>query len=304
MTAWITYDLLAPRNVDFHLETEHTRSDFEDLRWCLHAATRGIVSEVERPEFENPPVIEVVCGVAFPPVPGFTIAHVGRWWDELGEEFQQVDEVPPLAVVIEGPGPHTREVFADAMPIPRMWFTSSAGDRLVQLQRDRFLTNWRKTSPDHTYPRYDRVSSDFFDLLSRFEQFCETHADAKPDLKQYELSYINHLPQGEGWDTLGNIGNVFPDLSWRDDGRFLPSPEGLDARIAFALPEDAGRLHIRLQVARRRQDNQPILVLDLTARGFLPDTKKWFGLAHEWIVRGFADFTGDAVQKDLWGRTE
>jgi hypothetical protein len=31
----------------------------------------------------------------------------------------------------------------------------------------------------------------------------------------------------------------------------------------------------------------PILVVDLTARGFIVDRKAWFGLAHEWIVKGF-----------------
>lgn len=256
------------------------------------------------PAFENPPVVEVVCGVAFPPIPGFTVAHIGRWWDELGSEFRQVTEVPPLAVVIEGVGPQAQEIFTDAMPTPRVWFTADGGDRLVQLQRDRLLSNWRKTGADHVYPRYERVSADFFDLLSRFERLCQDGPGSKPDLKQYELSYINHLVQGECWDSLADLGLVFPDLNWRSDERFLPSPEGLDARFAFPLPDNAGRLHIRLQAARRRDDNQTILVLDLTARGFLPDTRKWFDLAHEWIVQGFADFTHRTLQEKIWRRSQ
>lgn len=256
------------------------------------------------PAFANPPLIEVVCGVAFPPVPRLTVAHIGRWWDELGDDFQQVQEVPPLAVVLEGPSPEPREMLTSAMPVPRVWFTSTQGDQLVQLQRDRLLSNWRKTSADHVYPRYEHVSAAFFDLLSRFEKFCEKGPGTKPELRQYELSYINHLVQGDCWGTLADLGQVFPDLEWRSDERFLPAPEGLDTRLAFPLPDGAGRLHIRLQAARRRDDNQPILVLDLTARGFLPDTRAWFDLAHHWIVRGFSDFTHKEVQKNVWSRSQ
>ena len=52
-------------------------------------------------DFEQPPVIEVVCGVSFTTPPGFTVAHIGRFWEELGSDFGEVGEVAPLVAVAE-----------------------------------------------------------------------------------------------------------------------------------------------------------------------------------------------------------
>lgn len=256
------------------------------------------------PEFENPPVVEVVCGIAFSPIPQFTIPYVGQFWAELGADFPSCLEAPPLALVIELPEDDASiEVPIDPAPVPRVWFIHRDGDQIVQLQRDRFLCNWRKTKPEHQYPRYGWISGQFTERLALFERFIEKRLSARVEAKQFELSYINHIFPDTAWRTLKDLAAVLPDFSWRNaPSRFLPSPEAINLTAVFKFPSDAGRLHVRAQSGRRREDRSPVLVLELTARGFLPDRKAWFDLAHEWIVRGFADLTGDKLQSQIWRR--
>ena len=261
-------------------------------------------------DFEHPPVIEVVCGVSFTPPPGFTVAHLGRFWEELGSDFPEVKEVAPLVAVSErfdgssGVG-IAIQVQPQVMMMPRVWFISSGQDHLVQVQRDRFLSNWRKVAAQHKYPSYAWVGGKFEEDLQRFESFASRQFGSAPAYTQYELTYVNHLLQGSGWSNLGDLGKVFPDCAWRPEvNRFLPMPEAIDWSLSFPFPDRKGRLHIHLRSGERTEDKRAVLVLELTARGFSPDRAAWFDLAHEWIVRGFADLIGQNVQKSIWRRTK
>jgi len=73
------------------------------------------------------------------------------------------------------------------------------------------------------------------------------------------------------------------------------------------LPDEAARLHVTIRHAKLRDSELPVLLLDLTVRGIGKDMSpegmlEWFDLAREWIVRGFADLTGEEVQKNIWRR--
>jgi uncharacterized protein (TIGR04255 family) len=125
-------------------------------------------------------VVEVVCGVAFDAPSGFTAAHLGRFWVELGDAFSEVKEVAPL--VREQPRSSPSEAFTPQVgtQMPRIWFISAAKDHLVQVQRDRFLTNWRKLEPEHKYPSFDWVRGKFEEDLKRFETFAAQHFAGPP----------------------------------------------------------------------------------------------------------------------------
>ena len=125
-----------------------------------------------------------------------------------------------------------------------------------------------------------------------------------------KMTYINHIPQGDGWINLNEIGKVFPDFSIRTiEDRFLPEPEGINWRTSFLLPDETGRLHVTIRHAQLRDSGIPLILLDLTVRGMgnnksLEGMAEWFNLAREWIVQGFSDLTGENVQKNIWRRKE
>ena len=54
-------------------------------------------------------------------------------------------------------------------PLPRCWFLNDTETRLIQLQADRFIHNWRKVTGKEEYPRYEAIRDEFID---RWDEFC------------------------------------------------------------------------------------------------------------------------------------
>jgi uncharacterized protein (TIGR04255 family) len=265
--------------------------------------------------YGNPPVVEVVCGILFKPIQQMLAPHLGLLWEKFRSEYPNCREVPPIAPIIEefeerGGEQELHIELTEKPPLPRIWFIHKNENGIIQVQRDRFLHNWRKVRPDDEYPRYYTVIEMFRNHLSSFESFLKENGLGQITPLQYEMTYINHIPQGEGWETIKEIGSVFPDFAFRSDQRrFLPHPEAINWRTSFVLPDRSGRLHVTVRKTRERGSSRSILLLELTVRGIGDDkslngTWNWFNLAHEWIVYGFADLTGEEVQRKVWKRKD
>ncbi len=261
------------------------------------------------PEYDNPPVIEVVFGVQYKELEELKIPHVGIFWEKIGkDEYPECQEMPTLAHVVESydltstPPQQTIET-REFPPLPRLFFVNKEKNHLIQLQRDRFLQNWRKLRQDVTYPRYKELFPRFLSSWRLFSEVVSELGIRELRTNQYELTYVNHIAQGDGWDNLSDIGKVFPEFQCKPDNRFLPEPENVRWRRIYRFPEEKGRLHVSLRHAISIETKKPLLVLNLTARGFAKgDLACWFDMAHEWIVRGFADLTGPDIQKTVWRR--
>lgn len=256
------------------------------------------------PTFESPPVVEVVCGVQFEAL-NLLVPRLGQFSPEGFVATQEVAPLPPMFETFSG-GSLVQFQFTHAPNMPRVWYETANHDQLIQVQRDRFLLNWRRTEQGHPYPRFPQVYGAFQGHLAQFSKFAEDQLSQKLSLSQLELSYINHIVAPEQENLIAQLAKYLPDLAWRSGDRFLPPAESVDVRYSFALPEQKGRLHMRLQTGIRHEDQRQVLVLELTARGGSPGNfgdLSWFTLAHEWIVKGFCDLTGDDVQRNLWKRS-
>ena len=83
---------------------------------------------------------------------------------------------------------------------------------------------------------------------------------------------------------------------------------GHSIRAAFKLPNGQGQLTARATTAKRVVDQADVVRFELSVKELVSDPDKtamwqWFDLAHEWIVRGFADLTDENTQRISWGRT-
>jgi uncharacterized protein (TIGR04255 family) len=268
---------------------------------------------VQLPEYENPPVAEVVCGIQFKLLEAFKLPHFGLFWKLIEKEYPTCQEVAPLLPVIERYGEEEQQqqlqvAFAD-IPLPRIWFLDVKGTGILQLQRDRLLHNWKKNKPTDAYPRYPVVIGQFKKHAVLFEKFLRQHNLGAIDPLQYEMTYVNHIPKGEGWNDLIELGSVFRDHPWQGQkGRFLSAIEHVNLQTAFVLPERKARLHISIRDAKRQEDRLPVILFELTVRGFPGNQSsaamwQWFDTAREWIVKGFTDLTASDIQKKVWGRT-
>lgn len=269
--------------------------------------TQAINSEL--PSFENPPVAEVVCGVLFDKLEKLTIPHFGGLW-HCFPDYTGCREVMPLMPVLErfeGLPPTEEQELAE-VPLPRVWFVHKDQNGIIQVQRDRFLHNWKKVKVDDQYPRYGYVKKLFHEHLATFENFLSERSLGTLTPRQYEMTYVNNIPRGQGWEELADLGQVFPDFAWNNrDDRFLDVPQGRHIRANFLVPDRTARLHASIRNAE--QNGNPLVVFELTVRGISPDPSRdamwrWFDMAREWIVRGFADLTGEEIQQKVWRRTQ
>lgn len=259
--------------------------------------------------FKCPPVIEVVCGAQFEPINELSSPHLGVLWTKFQPDYPYCKELLPLTPVIERfdappPSDSTMEFF-EGLPMPRVWFISSNETEIIQVQKDRFLFNWKKTSSEQDYPRYHHVFSSFEKKLRNFAEFLNESSLGDLIPTQYEITYINQISQENGWSSLADLGNIFPDLQWQKRHQYLAEPETVNFNLSFLLPDNNGRLRVGIQSAKRIVDDAPILQFSLTARGIGSCTridmmKPWFDLGRSSIVKAFTDLTDSEVQRDKW----
>lgn len=264
------------------------------------------------PDFKKPPVVEVVCGILVRPIEALKAPHLGDFWTRVRSDFPQCDERALLSPVVEvfgGPPAATIQI-TDVPPLPRVWFIGQRGDRLIQVQRDRFLFNWRRLEADDAYPHFGSVYGDFAKYLGVFRDFVAAIGGGALDAQQYELTYVNHVDGALIENAVSNLGRVFRDFAWAaDSNRWLPMPADSTWRTTFVLPNQAGRLHSTVRLLVDDETHRRFIRFELTARGIGADRtvegmRGWFDLAHEWVVRGFADLTTPDLQREVWERID
>jgi uncharacterized protein (TIGR04255 family) len=265
---------------------------------------------LDLPDFSDPPVAETVLSVHFDRLSALQTAHFGQYWGEVQDRFPVTEEHGELPSFVElspeQPQPSVGIQFQalEAPPTPRFWFTDQRGTELIQVQKDRFIKNWRRTGDGDLYPRYERVRSGFDEDFSDFAQFVSRNKLGTIRVKQCEVTYINHIVAGQGWKTHADLEKVF--TVWRQPRSIFPGKaQDLMFRARFPIFDHsgsfAGRLHVTLQPVTRLLDGAPMFVLELTARGQIGEETDFFDLGREWIVRSFAALTTPTMHK-IWGR--
>ena len=175
-----------------------------------------------------------------------------------------------------------------------------------------FFFNWRRLNPEQAYPGYEVIQPQFLKYFRRYVEFLDSHNVALSGQQSHELTYVNIIPRGKGWETLYDIGNILPDLSWRSDARqHLPSPKGLAWQCIFDVSMScSGKsdLFVNLQTAQTTPEGAPILRLEFTVRRADAASEEvemvaWFDKAHEIISETFLNFTGKDTQNTYWKMT-
>lgn len=261
------------------------------------------------PEFDDPPVVETVLSAQFEPLSAVQTAHLGLLWGEYRAAFPRVGERPRLDPVIEQfPEPPTGRIGLrlqtyEKPPISRLSFANEQGNEMIQVQNDRFIKNWRKEGDGDRYPRYDKTIRPNFDRdFDVLLAFLEKNQLGIPRINQCEVTYVNHIVAGKGWDHYGEVKKIF--TFWHSpDGTPPGPPEDLRLHSRFVIPGAAGkpigRLHLDLQPAIRVVDNCPMYVLHLTARGQIGNGLAFFDVGREWIVKTFKRLTTDSMHT-IW----
>lgn len=267
------------------------------------------------PNFDRPPVIEVVLSLQFEGA-ALQVQHIGLLWQRFRDRFPQVQTKPPLDPVIEDlrkqPSRALRFELAEMPLLPRTWFIAASGDELIQIQADRFIHNWRKTGEGDEYPRYEHIRKCFEDELSEFMGFIKEQGLGNVKPNQCEITYVNHIALGPHGLTHADASKVFRLI--RDmPTSFWDQPESLQFASRYVVQhpvtnEPFARLYVEMTPALSADKREPKFVMNLMARGApagesIVDVLEFFDLARSYIVCGFTAMTSTEMHNN-WGKRE
>ncbi|MEQ9410945.1 MAG: TIGR04255 family protein [Fuerstiella sp.] len=268
--------------------------------------------KMQLPHYDNPPVVETVVGMQFSPLPRFTNAYLGAFWQSLRpNDWPSVDDAPLLPMQAEQFA--AKAEWSKALrlqfqltqdPSSRIRITNSEQTRMVQLQNGRIHLNWLGRGGD-AYPSYESVREEFESLLAHLIRFAgdEKLGTIVPD--QWEVTYVNHIPKGSIWGQPC-------DWSFFQPLNAVPSIEGLieaesfGGEWHFVIPEERGRLHVNWQHTKQDDpENSELVRLGLTARGPVDGNDKTsvltgIDLGHKTIVCAFSKLMSDEANSK-WG---
>ena len=261
--------------------------------------------------FARPPVDEVVLSVLFRSLDSLLAPHLGQIWQEFKEDgFVDIEEQSPVSPVVEEFPSRIHEPQLRVLRAPdlaRIWFTHEDRSQILQVQRDRFTFNWRKTDPNQQYPGFTSICEKFEGFYNRFVQIMKDMKIGEVTPLQYELTYIDQLKQGGGWDRLDEIGkiyNMFADCQQPES--FWLGVESLVFHTSFTLEDLNGRLHLTIKNRVKMPEESQTLQTDFTMRGFPENANytmiDWFKAARELIREKFVSLFTEDVQTQVWER--
>lgn len=269
-----------------------------------------------RPDFARPPVVEVALGVQFDDLPRLGAFQIAAFWDKhLKAEFPDVEQQPPVANVQETFGPPARHgipLSVQVGPPPlRFWMSDTGKTGLVQVQRNRFVFNWRRgEDAGSEYPRYPYVREQFQRHFGEFASFVAGEGLGTLTLNQCEATYVNVISAQSKGDGHAFVGD-FLALHGSTNSEFLGDIESAELSYHYVMREPesnepVGRLHATASPRLSAESMKAVYLLQMVARGRplgsgLDGALAFLDLGREHIVRGFADITTQRIQ-EVWGR--
>jgi uncharacterized protein (TIGR04255 family) len=280
-----------------------------------HASVPAIVTDVSPiPAFDDPPVEEVALAAHFLPISGWKSLDYARLADMWSAEYPIAEEMPPAPPVPDESGviagPPQIQIDFGAINQTRYWFRNDSGSRVIQIQRDRIVHNWRKQDPSEPYPHYSDLRPLFAKALGNLVDFAVERGFGPPRINQCEVTYVNPIPVAGPLARLEQFERLFAPWSGQFSDAFLSAPEGVSVSMRFPILEGdvvKGGLTVLINPGIRPPDQKPLYLLQIFARG-RPDSDdvngvmRFMDLGHEWVVRGFAGVTTPEMHVH-WGRT-
>lgn len=260
------------------------------------------------PDFERPPINEVVLGIQFSPPFGYQQIRAGEVWNLYKKKYPEVQEQPPLQPSFEIFGLPSKSragqiSFIDGPLHNRFWFLNAQGDELIQFQQDRLLHNWRKVGDQtNTYPHFESMIKDFEDELLLLQAYASSLAPQALAINQCEISYINHIHIGSPGDE--SASHWFKFVAFPDR-----NPEDFAISFREIIRDSDGTPLARLICEAAHAINavgQRIIGLTLTVRGAprgsdVDSALMFMAKGRDLIVRRFAELTTD-IAHEKWGR--
>jgi uncharacterized protein (TIGR04255 family) len=244
-------------------------------------------------------------------MPQIRAAHLGLLWERFYDEFPSLQELPTIDTPEEDFGPgQSRTITVQLMgpaPVPRHWFLSRDNTRVIQVQADRFILNWRQMRTGESYPHYESLRREFEQHYVTFAEFLASRGLGTATIRQAEVTYVNRIVVNQPDYSKGlsgvlrnwqpKYGPEAPFLSDADDIRLVErhivrDSEGPYARLYISAEPAGAQALVNLTMRGRPRGGTDLRA----ALGF-------FDIGRDRIVRGFTAVTTERMHA-LWRRTK
>ncbi len=259
------------------------------------------------PDFDNPPAVETVLGVRFAPLKKWQASHFGLFWNRIREEYPRT-EIHSALSSVDAPVvfcfPEEAQLEFDA-PI-RCWYRNRNEATLIQVQNDRFIHNWRKLEATQPYLHYGELRPEFEKNWQRFREFLNDERLGEAKVVECEVTYINQIERGDGWDTFADLPNVVNSWCGSKSTGFLPQPSLVSFNSIYSMDDKDGTLRVALQPAFRPADNKEVIQITVTGlcrplEASHSQIVSSLDAARGWVVQGFTDITSSNMHQ-IWRR--
>lgn len=263
------------------------------------------------PAFERPPVVETVLSVQFNPLPELVPPKIGWFWRENldCDDWPTVQMATPIVDQFEtfddpSVSGLQRLAFniATGVQAVRTQIVSRNDDRVIQIQPTRLAYNWRSREDD--YPSFDGLFPEFKRVWSLLQGFVNNQLGVESiAVNQWEITYVNHIKEGDLWTNSAEWGRVLPSVSIPPT---LPSKtelEAIDITWRYEIVPKRGRLHVSIKPRIEPSTGAKLLSMNLTARGPVDASKEWtlengVETGHAVVVEAFESLTSKQAHKE------
>ena len=263
--------------------------------------------------FENPPVVEVALSVQFE-APLLDSPTIMVRWAQIRDRFPKYQLAPPLPSGVESfngqPEPELEFHISSGPPTPRLVMLSESESKVLQIQHDRFGYGWQKITPGDEYPGFLSIRREFSEELQDFKLYLSAEGHPRMAANQCEVTYVNLMYLEDVANVHGHLDRLIPSVTPHLNDDFLPRTEETRYSCQYVIGDrennPIGRLYVSADPGYLADDNSPMYILKLTARGVPQGAEddgilRMLDIGHEWITRGFASLT-DTEMHNVWRR--
>lgn len=254
------------------------------------------VANQELPEFRRPPLHEVALTVGFDAMPGLRAIELGSLRVAWETDYPQLDEQPALPP--EQQDEPSIVVRFGVVPLQRQLFGSADGRRLLQVQDDRMILNWRRVD-DQPYPRYGELAPELDRRLADVGELAVARSGSGLTARWVEATYVNLVTDGL---DRPRVDEVLLGLTPLGD-----SPLGHpDVQVGYRWPP-VGPERLALSVLAQSTaapGGTPAVLLNLTVRGQVSEGSPYrdtLDRTHEHLVSAFTALTTTSMH-ERWER--
>ncbi|MEA5618759.1 TIGR04255 family protein [Cronbergia sp. UHCC 0137] len=248
--------------------------------------------------FRQPPLDEIIFSVEFV-ASGFSSVHLGLYWESIRSEFPLQQDNIPIEL----------ENYENNTPLlPRVWFMSNDSKKIIQLQDNLFIFNWRYSQEDKNL-HFGEIFQNFVSQWNHLQEWWLNVGDEPIEIQKYEFTYVNAINKNLGWQNPKDHGKIFNFIKTEWNG-LIKTPDSFDFQLSFSLPNQLGSLSVKVeQLPVPSDDNEEevnpeyflAFLLIATSYNATISIVEWFTFAHDYVVKAFLELTKEDAQK-LWGR--